>query len=65
VIEIPPLHFESMLKMDHYDKSFWAAIHNSDPDRGPCLTRMERERAKVFIRQVHATFRAILNPGQA
>jgi hypothetical protein len=65
IIEIPPLHFESMLKMDHYDKSFWAAIHNTDPDRGPCLSRMERERAKVFIREVHATFRGVLNPGQS
>lgn len=61
VIEIPPLHSESMLKMDLYDKSFWAAIHNTDPEQGPCLSRMQRERAKVFIRNVHATFREILN----
>lgn len=61
VIEIPELHSESMLKMDLYDKSFWAAIHNSDPTQGPCLSRMQRERAKVFIRNVHETFRTILN----
>ena len=54
-------HARSMLKMDAYDKSFWAAVHNTDPDRGPCLTRMQRERAKVFIREAHASFRRILN----
>jgi len=48
--------------MDAYDKSFWAAIHNVDPSEGPCLTRMQRQRAKVFIRHVHADFRPILNP---
>lgn len=61
VIGIPELHSESMLKMDLYDKSFWAAIHNADPSQGPCLSRMQRERAKVFIRKVHETFREILN----
>lgn len=61
VIELPALHDESMLKMDAYDKSFWAAIHNTDPNDGPCLSRMQRERAKVFIRKAHETFRSILN----
>jgi hypothetical protein len=49
-----------MLKMDAYDKSFWAAIHNTDPSRGPCLTLMQRQRAKVFLRRAHANFREIL-----
>jgi hypothetical protein len=62
LIEIPELHPRSMLKMDAYDKSFWAAIHNEDPEEGPCLARMERERAKVFIRRSHDAFRRILNP---
>lgn len=62
VIELPRLHAGSVLKMDAYDKSFWAAIHNADPSEGPCLTRMQRQRAKVFIRQVHGDLRAILNP---
>ena len=61
VIELPELYPDSMLKMDAYDKSFWAAIHNSDPSEGPCLTRMQRQRAKVFIRKVHGIFREILN----
>jgi hypothetical protein len=62
VIELPALHAGSMLKMDAYDKSFWAAIHNEDPEEGPCLGRMERERAKVFIRHAHDAFRQILDP---
>ncbi len=61
VIELGELDAGTMLKMDAYDKSFWAAVHNTDPDRGPCLTRMQRERAKVFIREAHASFRRILN----
>jgi hypothetical protein len=65
VIEIPELHARSMLKMDAYDKSFWAAIHNVDPEEGPCLARMERERAKVFIRKAHDAFRAVLNPSSS
>jgi hypothetical protein len=62
VIELPELHAGSMLKMDAYDKSFWAAIHNTDEREGPCLTRMERQRARVFIREAHLRFREILNP---
>ena len=62
VIDLPGLHPESMLKIDAYDKSFWAAIHNTDPDVTPCLSRMQRERAKVFIRNAHQVFREILNP---
>jgi len=62
VIDLPALHPESMLKIDAYDKSFWAAIHNIDPDEAPCLSRMQRERAKVFIHKAHRAFREILNP---
>lgn len=61
LIELPALHSDTMLKMDAYDKSFWAAIHNDDPTEGPCLSRMQRERAKVFIRRSHSLFRAVLN----
>lgn len=63
VIELPPLHAASMLKMDAYDKSFWAAIHNTDERAGPCLSRMERERARIFIHRAHDAFRELLNPG--
>lgn len=62
VIDLPALHAESMRKIDAYDKSFWAAIHNTNPEEAPCLSLMQRERAKVFIRQAHSAFRQILNP---
>ena len=60
VIELPALHADSMLAMDAHDKSFWAAVNNADPGAGPCLTVMERQRAKVFIRNAHASFWKIL-----
>lgn len=62
VIDLPALHSGSMLKMDAYDKSFWAAVHNVEPEEGPCLSLMERERARVFIRRAHDIFRGLLNP---
>lgn len=62
VIELPELHADSMLKMDAYDKSFWAAVRNTDPVEGTCLSLMERERAKVFIRGARSAFRELLNP---
>lgn len=61
VIDLPALDPESMLKIDADDNSFWAAIHNTDPVVAPCLSRMQRERAKVFIRKAHLAFREILN----
>lgn len=63
VIELPAIHPLSMRKMDAYDKSFWAALHNVDPSEGPCLTRMERQRARVAIERAHAIFRGLLAPG--
>ena len=54
VFELGALHPGSMRKIDAYDKSFWAAIHNDDPNRGPCLTLMQRQRAEVFVQKSHA-----------
>ena len=62
VIDLPALQPDSMLKIDEYDKSFWAAVHHDDPSQAPCLTRMQREWAKVFIHRAHHAFREILNP---
>lgn len=63
VIDLPSIHALSMHKIDAYDKSFWAAIHNVDPDEGPCLTRMERQRAKIAIGRAHAEIRRLIDPG--
>jgi hypothetical protein len=60
VLPLPELHPDSMHRMDALDKSFWAAINNDDPDLGPCLTLMERQRAKIFIRRVHAALGELL-----
>lgn len=62
VLDLPELHPDSMDKMDAWDKSFWAAVHNDDPTRGPCLTLMQRRRAQVFLHDVHAAFRTLLDP---
>ena len=62
IIDLPALHSSSMLKIDAYDKSFWAAIHNVNADEGPCLSLKQRERAKVFIHRAHQLLREILNP---
>jgi len=58
VIDLPALHPATMLKIDAHDKSFWGAVHNTNPSAGPCLSLMERQRAKVFLRKVAA----ILDP---
>ncbi len=60
VITLPELHPDSMERMDVLDKSLWAAINNEDPALGPCLSMMERERAKVYVRRVHATLAELL-----
>ena len=64
VIELPHLHSDAMHKIDAYDKSFWAAVHNIDPAEGPCLTLMERQRAKIAIGRAHATFGAVFDRPQ-
>ena len=61
VLVLPALHTISMLQMDAHDKSFWAAIHDRDPEQGPCLSLMQRQRAKVFVRAVHAELRALID----
>ena len=60
MLELPELHRDSMRKIDAYDKSFWAAVHNADPNAGPCLSLMERQRAWVFVRRAHASFSDLL-----
>lgn len=63
VVDLPRLHAPSMLKIDAYDKSFWAAVYNTDPARGTCLSLMERQRVHVFVRKAHGLFRGVLNGG--
>jgi len=54
VIELGPLHKTTMRKIDHLDKSFWAAVHHKDSDTEQCLGMMERQRVKVWLRNAYA-----------
>lgn len=52
VIELPELHAGTMAKVDRLDKSFWAAVNNTEACLG-CLGLMERQRAKVWMRKAY------------
>lgn len=60
ILHVPGLDPESMATIETHDKSFWAAIHNDDPNQGPCLTLMQRQRTRVFVEGVHASFGSLL-----
>jgi hypothetical protein len=48
VMELPELHGPAMQKIDRSDASFWAAMNS--PAQGPdTLTRMDRQRVKVWL----------------
>jgi CO dehydrogenase nickel-insertion accessory protein CooC1 len=48
VIELPELHAGAMQKIDRWDASFWAAVHNPS-FAGEAFTRMDRQRVKVWL----------------
>ncbi|MFM9881085.1 MAG: mobilization protein [Burkholderiaceae bacterium] len=53
VITLPPLHEASMIKMDRYNTSFWAACHTAT---GPeALGMLERQRVKIWLRTTYAS----------
>jgi len=53
VIELDPLHKSTMRKIDHLDKSFWAAVHHKDGESDSVLGMMERQRVKVWLRHAY------------
>lgn len=53
VMELNPLHKSTMRKIDHLDKSFWAAVHHKDKNTEHCLGMMERQRVKVWLRHAY------------
>lgn len=53
VMELNPLHKSTMRKIDHLDKSFWAAVHHKDTNAESCLGMMERQRVKVWLRHAY------------
>ncbi len=53
VMDLGALHKPTMLKIDHLDKSFWAAVNHKDSDSERCLGMMERQRVKVWLRHAY------------
>ena len=58
VITIKALHHPIMNKIDHMDKSFWAAVNNN-VDKHASLGLMERQRVKAWLRNAYAEFERI------
>ena len=59
VMELKALHKPTMRRIDQCDKSFWAALNNTDPERGYCLGLMERQRMKIWLRSAYGEFARI------
>ncbi len=59
VIKLKGLHKPSMRKIDQFDKSFWAAVNNTDPGQGECLGLMERQRVKTWLKNAYSEFERI------
>ncbi len=56
VLSLRALHRPTMRKIDQFDKSFWAAVNNTNPGDGECLNMMERQRVKVWLRHAYTEF---------
>ena len=48
ILELPALQEAAMRKIDRFDASFWAAIHNPSLG-GDAFTRIDRQRIKVWL----------------
>ncbi|MFT3807357.1 hypothetical protein [Arenimonas sp.] len=57
VIDLPQLHEASMNKIDRFNTSFWAAVN--DRSSADALGMLERQRVKVWLRNVYETFDAL------
>jgi hypothetical protein len=55
VLELPELHGPAMQKIDRYDASFWAAVHNTSAG-GDVFTRGDRQRIKVWLQAAFDQF---------
>lgn len=58
-LELKALHKPTMRKIDQYDKSFWAAVNNTDPALGECLGMMERQRVRIWLKNAYDAFAAL------
>lgn len=57
IVELPALHKPTMRRIDHDDKSFWAAMTHEEGPRA--LGLVERHRVKIWLRTAYAEFEKI------
>jgi len=53
-MDLPALHAPTMRKIDRVGASLWAAANNRDPNLGPSLGLLERQRVKVWLGKAYA-----------
>jgi hypothetical protein len=59
VIELPALNPPTMRLLDKLDKSFWAAVNHKKDDETQALGLMDRQRVKVWLKRIYASFAEI------
>lgn len=59
ILDLPALHPPTMNKIDHIDASFWAAANNTDPETGPILGLLERQRVKIWLNRSYAQLKRV------
>jgi hypothetical protein len=56
ILELNELHRSTMRKIDRLNFSYWAAANNKETSMGDCLSLMERQRVKVWLRNTYKEF---------
>ena len=56
ILELNELHRSTMRKIDRFNFSYWAAANNKETGMGDCLSLMERQRVKVWLRNTYKEF---------
>lgn len=64
IMDLPSLHAPTMRKMDRTGASLWAAANNKDPQAGPALGLMERQRVRVWLNKAYGELDPLLTPTQ-
>lgn len=59
-MDLPALHAPTMRKIDRVGASLWAAANNKDPELGPSLGLLERQRVRVWRGKAYAELDRIL-----
>ncbi len=60
-MDLPALHAPTMRKIDRVGASLWAAANNKDPELGPSLGLLERQRVRVWLGKAYAELDRILD----